>query len=172
MTTNRDTSGRNRTWTRYFGDPNIRVTPDGDLVLSVQDLVTRTTRPIMEWAAAKSFSVEGIPPMMASAAVLAMTIGKALAELPDDAPQLGAMEAVLHGAKPDIIPDFRVLVDGDYIAKLLVNTFDGPFRREKALRNAVAARLGTHRRPGRPPHPLNNRKMLAALQLAVDRSGA
>ncbi|MFG6402470.1 hypothetical protein [Microbacterium sp. P04] len=122
--------------------PESRTTDDGDLILSVADLYeSDAENVIVDWAAAAGFSLQGISAGRALWGLLVATIGKALADVPHDAPLVLAMRAVGRGGATSLLPEFSVVVDGCFAVAHLVETYDGPFEEADELVRAIDRRL-------------------------------
>lgn len=114
-------------WVRFYGKPGMRVTDDGDLVIDIRDSMENDggTDALIEWAAARNFSLVGIDLRTAVFSLHFATLYRALAEVTSGSPLLPAVSATYADEDTDL--DFRVLVNGDYIIQKLVADFDGPF---------------------------------------------
>lgn len=138
-------------WVRFFGEPGTRVTEDGDLVIDIRDSTQNDAGAdaLVLWAAARSFSLEGIDLRTAVFSLYFATLYKALAEVTNDSPLMPAVSATYAGEDTGL--DFRVLVNGDYIIKKLVADFDGPFEPDREdYYKAISWRRGLLGDEGKP----------------------
>lgn len=144
-------------WRRHREFGVTHLTDDGDLVLDIRDLFATNgfwNHDLLRiWAMFHSFNLHGWNDTEMHWRMFEWTLFPAVAELDNGEQLIEAFQTMLVGGSVPSLPDFRILVNGQFLMKCLVHVMDGPFESDEDLHAATRVRSTGYRPSDKSPLP-------------------